>query len=235
MPSVTGISTIAPSASVSQAAGQTIGHRDQLRNLLITHHEIDVTLTDRSQITKLPIQDCYTRFNAVTAAIAKYNLMAADQSSLDDTGIPADLVEKDIIEVFLGKSLFYEWKKVFKSISEHHPQMCRWLERHSKAKSDIDVWGIKKKSGETFTRVDLKDCLANGGTLNVKGKNRAVEASDVEMGSELDKGSEKEAKHVKKEKKKGKLADSSKAESKKVKDDTGVKKKDKHHKKGSQR
>ena len=75
---VTGISTIAPSASVSQAAGQATGYRDQLRNLLITHLEIDVTLTDRSQIPKLPIQDCYTRYNAVTAAIAKYNLMAAD-------------------------------------------------------------------------------------------------------------------------------------------------------------
>jgi len=71
--------------------------------------------------------------------------------------------------------------------------------------------------------------------LNVKGKNKAVEASDVEMGSELDKDSEKEARHLKKEKKKGRLADSSKAERKKVKDDTGVEKKDKHHKKDSQR
>ena len=161
--------------------------------------------------------------------------MAADQSSLDDTGIPADLIDKDIIEIFLGKSLFYEWKKVFKGISEHHSQMCRWLESHPKAKSDIDVWGIKKKSGETFMRVDLKDWLANRGTLNVKGKNRAVEASDVEMRSELDKGSEKEARHLKKEKKKVRLEDSSKAERKKVKDDTGLKKKDKHRKKDSQR
>ena len=55
------------------------------------------------------------------------------------------------------------------------------------------------------------------------------------MGSELDKDSEKEARHLKKEKKKGRLADSSKAERKKVKDDTGVKKKDKHRKKDSQR
>ena len=235
VPSVTGISTIAPSASVSQAAGQAIGHRDQQRNLLITHLEIDVALTDRSQITKLPIQDCYTRYKAVTAAIAKYNLMAADRSSLDGTGIPTDLIDKDIIEVFLGKSLFYEWKKVFKDISEHYSQMCRWLERHPKAKSDIDVWGIKKKSGEIFTRVDLKDWLANGGTLNVKGKNKAVEASDVEMESDLDKGSEKGAKHLKKEKKKGKLEGNSKAERKKIKDDTGPKKKDKHRKKNPQR
>ena len=232
---VTGISTIAPSASVSQAAGQATGYRDQLRNLLITHLEIDVTLTDRSQIPKLPIQDCYTRYNAVTAAIAKYNSMAADRSSLDDTGIPADLIDKDIIEIFLGKSLFYEWKRVFKGISEHHSQMCRWLERHPKAKSDIDIWGIKKKAGETFTQVDLKAWLANGGILNVKGKNKAVEVSDVEMGSELDKGSEKEARHLKKEKKKGRSGGSSKAERKKVEDDTGLKKKDKHRKKDSQR
>ena len=71
--------------------------------------------------------------------------------SLDGTGVPTDLIDKDIIEIFLGKSLFYEWKKVFKGISKHHSQMCRWLERHPKAKSDVDVWGIKKKSGEMFT------------------------------------------------------------------------------------
>ncbi len=133
--------------------------------------------------------------------------MVADRS-LDGTGVPTDLVDKDIIEIFLGKSLFYEWKKVFKGISDHHSQMCHWLEHHFKAKGDIDVWGIKKKSGEI---------------------------SDVEMGSELDKDSEKEARHLKKEKKKGRLADSSKVERKKVKDDTGVKKKDKHRKKDSQR
>ena len=43
--------------------------------------------------------------------------MVADQA-LDGTGISADLVDKDIIEIFLGKSLFYEWKKVFKNIPE---------------------------------------------------------------------------------------------------------------------
>ena len=150
VPSVTGISTIAPSASVSQAAGQTSGYHDQLQDLLITHLEIDVTLTDQSQIPKLPIQDCYMRYNAVTAAIAKYNLMKADKS-LDGTGVPTNLVDKDIIEIFLGKSLFYKWKKVFKGISKHYSQMCRWLEHHPKAKSDVDVWGIKKKAGEIFT------------------------------------------------------------------------------------
>ena len=86
-----------------------------------------------------------------------------------------------------------------------------------------------------LTQADLKAWLANGGTLNIKGKNKAVEASDVEMGSELDKDLEKEARHLKKEKKKGKSEDNSKSERKKVKDDTGVKKKDKHHKKNSQR
>ena len=76
--------------------------------------------------------------------------MVADRS-LDGTGVPTDLIDKDIIEIFLGKSLFYEWKKVFKGISDHHSQMCHWLEHHFKAKGDIDVWGIKKKSGEIFT------------------------------------------------------------------------------------
>ena len=147
MPSVTGISTIAPSASVSQAAGQATGYRNQLQDLLITHLEIDITLTDWSQIMKLPLQDCYMRYNAVTAAIAKYDLMKANKS-LDGTGVPTDLIDKDIIEIFLGKSLFYEWKKVFKGISEHHSQMCRWLEHHPKAKSDVDVWGIKKSQAK---------------------------------------------------------------------------------------
>jgi hypothetical protein len=229
--SVTGISTIAPSASISQAAGQTISYRDQLRNLLITHLKIDATLTDRSQIPKLPLQDCYTRYKAVTAAIAKYDLMVAERS-LDGTGIPADLVDKEIIEVFLGKSLFYEWKKVFKGISEHHSQMCRWLERHPKAKADIDVWGIAKEPGETFTRFDLKAWLANGCTLNVKGKSKAVEASDAEMGSEKESDGDLE-RQSKKQKKKGKLEDSSKVEKKQV--DTGPKKTDKHRKKVSRR
>jgi hypothetical protein len=234
VPSVTGISTIAPSASVSQAAGhisqaasQTPSYRDHLRNLLITHLEIDVNLTDRSQIPKLPLQDCYTRYNAVTAAIAKYDQMVADQS-LDGTGISADLVDKDIIEVFLGKSLFYEWKKVFKNIPEGHPQMCRWLQRHPKAKADSNVWGITKQPGEIFTRFDLKVWLANGCTLNIKGKNKAVEASDVEMESEDNSKAGKKVKIVSK-------AESSKAGKNKVKDDLGHKKKDKHRKKDSQR
>ena len=222
MPSVTGISTIAPSASISQAAGQKVSYRDQLRNLLITHLEIDVALTDRSQIHKLPLQDCYTRYNAIIAAIAKYDQMVADQS-LDGTGIPADLINKDIIEVFLGKSLFYEWKKVFKHIPEHHSQMCRWLQHHPKAKADFDIWGIMKEPGESFMRFDLKAWLANGCTLNIKGKNKAVEASDVEMRLEDN------SKAVKK------VKDGSKAEKKKVKDDTGDKKKDKHRKKDSRR
>jgi hypothetical protein len=154
------------------------------------------------------------------------------ERSLDGTGIPADLVDKDIIEVFLGKSLFYEWKKVFKGISEHHSQMCRWLQCHPRAKADIDVWGIKKEPGEIFTRFDLKAWLANGCTLDVKGKRKAVKASDAEMGSEkeLDKDSEKESRQSKKQKMKGKSEDSSKEEKKKVKDDTGAKKTDKHRK-----
>jgi hypothetical protein len=152
------------------------------------------------------------------------------ERSLDGTGIPADLVDKEIIEVFLGKSLFYEWKKVFKGISEHHSQMCCWLEHHPKAKADIDVWGIAKEPGETFTWFDLKAWLANGCTLNVKGKSKAVEASDAEMGSEKESDRDLE-RQSKKQKKKGKLEDSSKVEKKQV--DTGPKKTDKHRKKVS--
>jgi len=224
VPSVTGISTIAPSASVSQAAGQTASYRNQLQNLLITHLEIDVNLTDRSQIPKLPLQDCYTRYNAVTAVIAKYDQMVADRS-LDGTGISADLVDKDIIEVFLGKSLFYKWKKVFRNIPGLHPQMCCWLQRHPKAKGDFDVWGITKEPGQIFTWFDLKAWLVNGCTLNIKGKNKAVEASDVEMGSEDNLKAGKNVKDGSKAEKK--------AEKKKIKDDTGHKKKDKHRKKDS--
>ena len=69
---------------------------------------------------------------------------------------------------------------------------------------------------------DLKMWLANCCTLNIKEKNKAVEASDAEMGSEDN------SKAVKK------VKDGSKAEKKKVKDDTGHKK-DKHRKKDSQR
>ena len=104
---------------------------------------------------------------------------------MDGTGISADLVDKDIIEVFLGKSLFYEWKKVFKSIPEHHSQMCHWLQHHPKVKADFDVWGIIKELGEMFTGFDLKAWLANGGTLNIKGKSKAVKESDVKMESEI--------------------------------------------------
>ena len=72
-------------------------------------------------------------------------------------------------------------------------------------------------------KLHLKAWLANGCTLNIKGKNKAVEASDVEMRLEDN------SKAVKK------VKDGSKAEKKKVKDDTGDKKKDKHRKKDSRR
>ena len=74
---------------------------------------------------------------------------------------------------------------------------------------------------------DLKAWLANGCTLNIKGKNKAVEASDVEMGLEDNLKAGKKIKDGSKAEKK--------AEKKKIKDDTGHKKKDKHRKKDSRR
>jgi hypothetical protein len=153
---ISGLSTIAPSASVSQAAVPISTHRltyhEQLKPQLIAALGIDATLTDQSVLATLSLAQCWERYKAVIRALKLYDDMVKDKSWIA-TDIP-NQTDREIIEIFLGKSLFYDhWKKVFDNLADRHPDMCDWLEHNPNRKSDFEVWGITQTTA--FDRNNL--------------------------------------------------------------------------------
>ena len=131
----------------------------------------------------------------------------------------------DIIEIFLCKSLWYDWCKLFRPL-KHHPDMIDWLELNPKRKSDKLVWG---KVHKEYNRNHLKAWLVHGGTLKLK-KREEEEVNDEEVKKEKDlkedkgKGKAKEQNEStlkKKDKGKGKAEET---------EESGSNKKDKHRK-----
>ena len=58
----------------------------------------------------------------------------------------------DLVELFVGKSMFYQYyKKGFGNINDF-PIMMEWLEGGEGAPSDLDVWGVERT---TYTFADL--------------------------------------------------------------------------------
>lgn len=196
------ISTLAPSASISQAAHPTasvsqISDLGLLRQRLITLLEIDPAFTNRSKaiIIGLTLIQSWGWYSRIINTIHKHDLMVKDKS-WSSTGIPA-LADKDIIELFIGKSYFYNnWFKVFGAVVENHSVMHDWLELKPDCKSDLEVWGIDKRVDKhkhplDFTLVDLKFWLTNGGTLKPRKKDRG--SSKAEEKKDKGKGKQKES------------------------------------------
>lgn len=178
-----GLSTsIAPSASVSQAPAQPT-HHDITRSLIIAALEIDPVLTDRSPAvaTNLSLFDSFARYKGIIQAQHNYGNMIADK-----TWIHPRQKEVDIIHLFIGKSLWHKTWKVLFDLSKY-PDMRAWLENRSDWKSDKEVWGLIKKTKDgvqiPYNRQDLHAWRKNGGTLKVKNPKK-VKADEAEDKSE---------------------------------------------------
>lgn len=205
---ITGLSvSLAPSASVSQAALNLLpaaqnlplplSERERMKPGIIAALLIDIALTDRSKSTVagLTLPNAFERFKAITVAKDRYTNMV-DDKSWAATGIRT-LRDFDIIEVFIGKSLYYQqWEKIFNPVIAHYPIMSDWLEG-STNKTSLQVWREAKTT--PYDRDDLRAWLKNGGTLKKKKEKKEKEQAGKDSKKERDKdkesGSKKKDKH----------------------------------------
>lgn len=191
----TGLSrSLAPSASVSQATVnlvpiaqaliQPLTERERITRLIIEALHINIALTDRSKATvaSLTLPSCFERYKAISSALNAYQNMV-DDKSWAATGIRS-LRDLDIIEVFIGKSLYYEhWEKIFDPVTRSFPIMSDWLEG-STDKTPLQVWGVAKST--PYDRADLKIWLERGGTLKEK-KEKKEKAGKILKKTQKDK------------------------------------------------
>jgi hypothetical protein len=108
--------------------------------------------------------------------------------------------EKQVTELFIGKSQWSNvWHPIFSRVSQHFPEMVKWLQGDADSKTAEELWGIEGR----YNIKMLKDWMDRGGKP-LKGKARAVEEPVAE--SSL-KGSEKDKEKKKKKKKKSDKSD----------------------------
>ena len=136
-----------------------------------------MVIRDRASMVNLSLSDAYLRYKATVTAINAYKELWGN-GSWKKQGF-SKLNEVDIIEYFVGKTLWYnQWVKIFPDVSSF-PTMVDWLENTKDKESDFDVWGVIKNTG--YTKEDLKSWIANGGSLiKKKGKGKEKEKKTAE-------------------------------------------------------
>ena len=82
--------------------------------------------------------------------------------------------EKTITDIFIGKSQWFNWNKVFIKVKKYN-DMIQWLNRDEDSKADVDVW---KCELDDYNLENLKTWLDNGGKLVDKGKGKAGAEED---------------------------------------------------------
>lgn len=105
--------------------------------------------------------------------------------------------EKQVTELFIGKSQWSNvWRPTFSRVSQHFPEMVKWLKGEADDKTTEELWGIEVK----FTLKMLKEWMDRGGKP-LKGKAKVVEEPVAESSSKaLEKEKEKKKKKKKSEK-----------------------------------
>jgi hypothetical protein len=77
--------------------------------------------------------------------------------------------EKSITDIFIGKSQWFNWNKVFIKVKPYD-DMVKWLNEADDSPDDKDVW---KSELDDYTLENLKSWVNNGGKLDNKGKAKA--------------------------------------------------------------
>ena len=123
------------------------------------------------RVGDVSLQLAYQKYKAYLDA--QRNL---DAKSVSGTWIGKKPTNTDLVELFVGKSMFYKYyKRGFGNIN-NFPLMMEWLEGGEGAPSDLDVWGVERSS---YTFGDLFEYFEE----NQDGK--------VKKGKKKDSGGEK--------------------------------------------
>ena len=88
--------------------------------------------------------------------------------------MPKKPTEKTITDIFIGKSQWFNWNKVFIKVKSYD-NMVKWLNRADDALDDKETW---KGELDDYALVNLKTWLDNGGKLVNKGKEKSKVEKD---------------------------------------------------------
>ena len=129
----------------------------------LTAHELelikalDIPMRLTREAPGKSLRDFWERYQAGLAAISKRTKMQTKPT------------EKSITDIFIGKSQWFHWNKVFVKV-KRYDDMVKWLNRDEDSPNNIDVWKIEL---DDYTLENLKMWVDNGGKLNNKGKGKA--------------------------------------------------------------
>jgi len=119
--------------------------------------ELDIPMRLTREVPAKTLCDFWERYQAALAAISKR------------TKLRNKATEKSITDIFIGKSQWFNWNKVFIKV-RRYDNMVKWLNRGEDSPDDIDVW---KGERDDYNLENLKMWLDNGGKLVDKGKGKA--------------------------------------------------------------
>ena len=163
--SVSGAST--STHSRSQSVSTAIEESSSIRNPLTARElelieELDIPMRLTRQVPGKSLRDFWERYQAGLAAIAKSSKMKKKPT------------EKSITDIFIGKSQWFNWNKVFIKVKPYD-NMIKWLNNANDSLDDKEVW---KGEIDDYTLEDLKLWVNNGGKLVDKGKAKASGEED---------------------------------------------------------
>ena len=177
-----------PSPFVSSAGGTSNLHHLQLMKAL----EIDPELSDCSNKGLIW---CYKKYKAFNAAVQTMDQM----SKQGNWPLAKKPSHTELVEIFLSKSYWHLHVVKLFVIVVRYPQMVVWLECEDGGDpSDFEVWHLQKSE---YGFKELKEWLANDGTLDKAAKRK------LDQAKEKTKGKGKEKKGKEKEKGKGREED----------------------------
>jgi hypothetical protein len=119
--------------------------------------DLDIPMHLTRQVLGKSLHDFWERYQAGLAAIAKSTKMTKKPT------------EKCITDIFIGKSQWFNWNRVFIRVKPYDG-MVKWLNRAEDSPDDIDVWKCELTD---YTLENLKTWMDNGGRLVNKGKAKA--------------------------------------------------------------
>jgi hypothetical protein len=157
-----GASASTPSHSRSQSVSTTAMEESSPRNPFTARElelieELDIPIRLTRQVPGKSLRDFWERYQAGLAAITKSSKMKKKPT------------EKSITDIFIGKSQWFNWNKVFVKVKPYN-DMVKWLNEADDSLDDKEVW---KCEFDDYTLENLKSWVNNGGKLVDKGKAKA--------------------------------------------------------------
>jgi hypothetical protein len=175
-------------SSVSAAAEATVGETTNLHHLqLMKILGIDSELSDRR---KKGLRWCYKKFKAFNAAVQTMDQMVHQGK----WPLAKKAGHTELVEIFMSKSYWHSHVAKPFGIIARYPKMVAWLEEEEEEYrfTDFEVWHVQKSE---YGFQELKEWLANDGTLDKAAKRRLENASE-----KMEKGKKKNGKGKGKEK-----------------------------------